>query len=50
VFLPDPIGAGARKQTLCAAHGFAGVYPMDAGLDLSGLPKAEAARPDQPRQ
>jgi nucleoside 2-deoxyribosyltransferase len=44
VFLPDPIGAGARKQALCAAHGFAGVYPLDAGLDLSGLPKAEAAR------
>jgi nucleoside 2-deoxyribosyltransferase len=44
VFLPDPIGAGARKQALCAAHGFAGVYPMNAGLDLGGLPKAEAAR------
>jgi nucleoside 2-deoxyribosyltransferase len=44
VFLPDPIGAGARKQALCAAHGFAGVYPMDAGLDLRGLSKAEAAR------
>lgn len=44
VFLPDPNRAGARKQALCAAHGFEGVYPLDAGLDLSGLPKAEAAR------
>jgi nucleoside 2-deoxyribosyltransferase len=44
VFLPDPIGAGASKQALCAAHGFEGVYPLDAGLDLSGLSKTEAAR------
>ena len=44
VFLPDPVGAGARKQALCAAHGFEGVYPLDAGLDLSGLTKTEAAR------
>ena len=44
VFLPDPIGAGARKQALCAAHGFEGVYPLDAELDLCGLPKTEAAR------
>ena len=42
VFLPDPIGA--RKQALCAAHGFEGVYQLDGGLDLSGLSKAEAAR------
>jgi nucleoside 2-deoxyribosyltransferase len=44
VFLPDPVGAGARKQALCAAHGFEGVYPFDAALDLAGLPKTEAAR------
>lgn len=44
VFLPDPIGAGARKRALCSAHGFEGVYPLDAGLDLADLPKTEAAR------
>jgi nucleoside 2-deoxyribosyltransferase len=44
VFLPDPIAAGARKQALCAEHGFDGVYPMDAALELKGLTKAEAAR------
>jgi nucleoside 2-deoxyribosyltransferase len=44
VFLPDPIGAGARKRALCAAHGFEGVYPLDAELDRSGLSKAEAGR------
>ena len=44
VFLPDPIGAGARKKALCAAHGFDGVFPLDAELDRSGLSKAEAAR------
>jgi nucleoside 2-deoxyribosyltransferase len=44
VFLPDPIGAGERKQALCSAHGFEGVYPLDSELDLSGVPKTEAAR------
>jgi nucleoside 2-deoxyribosyltransferase len=44
VFLPDPIGAGRRKQALCAAHGFDGVYPLDAALDLTGLTEAQAAR------
>ena len=44
VFLPDAIAAGARKQALCAGHGFAGVYPLDSALDLAGLAKAEAAR------
>lgn len=44
VFLPDPRAAGARKQALCAAHGFVGVYPLDSELDLRGLAKVEAAR------
>ncbi len=44
VFLPDPIAAGRRKQALCERHGFTGCYPLDAQLDLAGLPKAEAAR------
>ena len=44
VFLPDAMAAGARKRELCAAYGFAGVYPLDAALDLAGLGKTEAAR------
>ena len=44
VFLPDALAVGARKAALCARHGLEGVFPLDAQLDLSGLPKAEAAR------
>jgi nucleoside 2-deoxyribosyltransferase len=44
VFLPDPMAAGRRKQALCDTHGFAGVFPLDADLDLAGLTKTEAAR------
>jgi nucleoside 2-deoxyribosyltransferase len=44
VFLPDAMAAGRRKQTLCETHGFAGIFPLDAALDLSGLAKADAAR------
>jgi nucleoside 2-deoxyribosyltransferase len=44
VFLPDARAVGARKVELCAAHGLEGVFPLDAGLDLSALAKAEAAR------
>jgi nucleoside 2-deoxyribosyltransferase len=29
---------------LCAEHGFQGVFPLDAGLDLAGLAKPEQAR------
>ena len=39
VFLPDPIEAGKRKQRLCEEAGFAGMYPLDASLDLDGLAK-----------
>ncbi|MEQ1647554.1 MAG: nucleoside 2-deoxyribosyltransferase [Hyphomicrobiaceae bacterium] len=45
VFLPDPIAAGRAKVALCDAHGFEGLFPLDAALDLSGLTKhAQAAR------
>ncbi len=43
VFLPDPLAAGDAKRRLCQAHGFTGVFPMDASLDLTGLAAAEKA-------
>ena len=33
VFLPDARAAGARKQALCEAYGFRGLFPLDAELD-----------------
>jgi nucleoside 2-deoxyribosyltransferase len=44
VFLPDALEVGARKAALCARHGFEGVFPLDASLDLKGLAKQEQAR------
>lgn len=44
VFLPDAAEAGLRKAAVAAEFGFEGVFPLDAGLDLTGLDKAEAAR------
>ncbi len=44
VFYPDPIAEGERLKKLCAAFGLEGVYPMDAGLDISQMTKLEAAR------
>jgi nucleoside 2-deoxyribosyltransferase len=44
VFLPDALAVGARKAALCAQHGLEGVFPLDAGLDLSALTKPEQAR------
>lgn len=44
VFLPDALAVGASKSRLCAEHGFEGLFPLDASLDLSGLAKPEAAR------
>jgi nucleoside 2-deoxyribosyltransferase len=44
VFLPDSREAGRRKQALCTQRGFEGVFPLDAELQLAGLPKTEAAR------
>ena len=43
VFLPDADVAGAAKAALCARHGFQGLFPLDAALDLSGLAKSEQA-------
>jgi nucleoside 2-deoxyribosyltransferase len=43
VFLPDALAVGQAKVALCAAHGFEGVFPLDAALDLMGLAKHEAA-------
>ena len=34
---------GAQKAALCAKHGFEGVFPLDASLDLAGLSKREQA-------
>ena len=44
VFLPDAQDAGRRKAGLAAEQGLEGVFPLDAALDLVGLPKPEAAR------
>src|SRR5262245_55395660 len=44
VFLPDALAVGERKRALCAEHGLEGAFPLDAGLDLSGLAKSEQAR------
>ncbi|MDV7341193.1 nucleoside 2-deoxyribosyltransferase [Terasakiella sp. A23] len=42
VFYPDPIAEGDRLKKLCANYGLEGVYPMDAGLDISNMTKHEA--------
>jgi nucleoside 2-deoxyribosyltransferase len=44
VFLPDAAAVGAAKAELCAKHGFEGLFPLDAALDLSGLTKPAQAR------
>ena len=44
VFLPDATAMGQAKQALCRRFGFEGVFPLDASLDLTGLPKREQAR------
>lgn len=44
VFLPDALAVGAEKIALCARHGFEGVFPLVASLDLTGLTKVEQAR------
>ena len=43
VFLPDPLAMGAKKAALCAEHGFEGVFPLDASLDLAAFSKKEQA-------
>jgi len=37
VFLRDPLAAAERKKQLCRAHGFEGVFPLDAELELGAL-------------
>lgn len=37
VFLPDPQAQAAAKKALCARYGFDGVFPLDGGVELSGL-------------
>ncbi|GAK45973.1 putative nucleoside 2-deoxyribosyltransferase [Tepidicaulis marinus] len=37
VFLEDAVQLAERKKAICAAHGLRGLFPLDAGLDLSGL-------------
>jgi nucleoside 2-deoxyribosyltransferase len=44
VFLPDAMVVARAKQDLCANHGFEGIFPLDAQLDLAGLAKPEQAR------
>src|SRR5262245_19590475 len=44
VFLPDAPAVGARKRALCTEHGLEGTFPLDAGLDLTGLAKPAQAR------
>ncbi|MBC9878623.1 nucleoside 2-deoxyribosyltransferase [Bradyrhizobium sp. INPA01-394B] len=35
VFLPDAVEMGRRKAAICAAHGLAGLYPLDNTVDLA---------------
>jgi nucleoside 2-deoxyribosyltransferase len=35
VFLPDAIAIGKRKQDICLRHGVAGLYPLDAAVDIA---------------
>ena len=44
VFLPDARAVGAEKCRLAAEAGFEGAFPLDAQLDLEGLPISERAR------
>lgn len=42
VFLPDSIGIGARKKTICRRYGIVGLYPLDQ--EIGALEGADAAR------
>jgi nucleoside 2-deoxyribosyltransferase len=44
VFLPDARAIGAEKCRLATEAGLEGAFPLDAQLDLGGLPPAEQAR------
>jgi nucleoside 2-deoxyribosyltransferase len=41
VFFPEAIEVGRRKKAICSEHGFEGVFPLDAELDLAGLTPPE---------
>ncbi len=43
VFVSDPKAHGEALKAKCAAVGLEGVFPLDAGLDLSGLSKKDSA-------
>jgi nucleoside 2-deoxyribosyltransferase len=43
VFFPDPHQEGEQLKTICAEHGFEGVFPLDDPPELDGLEAWEAA-------
>ncbi|WP_419799988.1 nucleoside 2-deoxyribosyltransferase [Terasakiella sp.] len=43
VFYPDPVAHSQELKEICAQCGLEGVFPMDAGLDISNLSKHRAA-------
>lgn len=42
VFHPNAVQLGVQKKAICTQHGFIGVYPIDAELELPGRSKREA--------
>jgi nucleoside 2-deoxyribosyltransferase len=44
VFLPNARALGEAKRALCADLGLSGVFPLDADIDLGGLPPREQGR------
>jgi len=43
VFLRKPVEAGRMRVEICARYGLEGRFPLDAQVDLRGLPLAERA-------
>lgn len=44
VFLADAATIGERKKEICRKYGLSGHFPLDAAIDIAGLPPADAAR------
>jgi len=44
VFYPDPMAESERLKNICKSYGLEGVFPLDAGLDISKMEKREAGR------
>jgi nucleoside 2-deoxyribosyltransferase len=44
VFLPDAVAFADEKRRRCARYGFVGRSPVDNEVDISSLPKLDAAR------